>query len=210
MVCTSLLGPNAIAEDKTEKGTRMDVLGYVLDLKLKLVSISRKNFLNAVYGFFTTELDVKVTLKTAEKLASWGSRYSKICRAMRPFCGALHRATAGLKCRHALFLFPEEAPKRAIRGWRAMLYLVSFDEQRYTRRMESFLPERLEYIVEFDASLSGAGILWFKRLSDGTEVSLGAVRSTSEDSNLERILRFRIQPSTSPVSWGWLDSHSSE
>lgn len=171
-VCTTLLGPNAIAEDKTEAGTRMDVLGYVLDLRLKLVSISRKNFLNAVYGFFTTALDDKLTLKTAEKLASWGSRYSKICRAMRPFCGALHRATAGLKNRHALFSLPEEA-QMAIRGWRAMLYLVSFDEQRYTRRMESFQPEQLEYIVEFDASLSGAGILWFKRMTDGSEVSLG-------------------------------------
>ena len=39
--------------------------------------------------------------------------------------------------------------------------------------MESFQPEQLEYIVEFDASLSGAGILWFKRMSDGSEVSLG-------------------------------------
>ena len=47
-VCTSLLGPNAIAEDKTETGVRMDVLGYVLDLEHKLFSISRKNFLNAV------------------------------------------------------------------------------------------------------------------------------------------------------------------
>ena len=87
-----------------------------------------------------------------------------------------------------------------------MLYLVSFDEQRYTRRMESFQPERLEYIVEFDASLSGAGILWFKRLSDGTEVSLGG----SAVDLRGFILRFRIQPSTSPVSWGWLDSHSLE
>ena len=66
-VCTSLLGPNAIAEDKTETGTRLDVLGYVLDIKLRLVSISRKNFLNAVYGFFTTKLDEKIALKTAEK-----------------------------------------------------------------------------------------------------------------------------------------------
>lgn len=86
-VCTKLLGPTAVAEEKTETGTRLDVLGYVLDLTLKLVSISRKNFLNAVYGFFTTSLDDKISIQTAEKLASWGSRYSKICRAMRPFCG---------------------------------------------------------------------------------------------------------------------------
>ena len=171
-VCINLLGPTAIAEDKTETGTRLDVLGYVLDLKLKLVSISRKNFLNAVYGFFTTNLNDKISIQTAEKLASWGSRYSKICTAMRPFCGALHRATAGRKCRHALFVLPDEA-QRAIRGWRAMLYLVSFDEQRYTRRMNSFQPESWEYIVEFDASLTGAGVLWYKRLDDGTEVSMG-------------------------------------
>ena len=50
-VCISLLGPNAIAEDKTETGTRLDVLGYVIDIEQRLVSISRKNFLNAVYGF---------------------------------------------------------------------------------------------------------------------------------------------------------------
>jgi hypothetical protein len=141
-VCRSFLGPNAIAEDKTDTGTRLDVLGYVLDIEQRLVSIPRKNFLKAVYGFFTTNLGEKVTLKTAEKLASWGSRYSKICRAMRLFCGALHRVTSGRKCRHALFLFPEEA-QMAIRGWRAMLHLVSFDELRYTRRMDSFLPETL-------------------------------------------------------------------
>ena len=171
-VCTDLLGPNAIAEDKTEIGTRLDILGYVLDLELSLVSISRKNFMNAVYGFYTTSVDKKIDLASAQKLASLGSRYSKICRAMRPFCGALHRATAGRKNRHAKFLMPEEA-RRAIRGWRAMLFLVSFDEQKYSRRMRSFLPEKLKYIVEFDASLSGAGILWYERMANGSEVAIG-------------------------------------
>ena len=172
MVCVDLLGPNAIAEDETESGTRLDILGYVLDLDLRLVSISRENFMNAVYGFFTTELDKKTTLVTAQKLASWGSRYSKICWAMRPSCGALHRATAGRKNPHAKFLLPEEA-RRAIRGWRAMLYLVSFDEQQYSQRMGSFLPGQLQYIIEFDASLSGAGILWYERLVDGSEFAIG-------------------------------------
>ena len=69
-VCINPLGPTAIAEDKTETGTRLDVLGYVLDLKLKLVSISRQNFLDAVYGFFTTNLNDKISIQTAEKLAS--------------------------------------------------------------------------------------------------------------------------------------------
>ena len=50
---------------------------------------------------------------------------------------------------------------------------MSFNEQRYTRQMESILPQTLEYVVEFDASLTGAGILWYKRQEDGAEVALG-------------------------------------
>ena len=62
-VCTSPLGPNAIAEDKTEKMSRLDALGYVIGIAQRLVSISHKNFLNAVYGFFTINLEGKVTLR---------------------------------------------------------------------------------------------------------------------------------------------------
>ena len=54
-----------------------------------------------------------------------------------------------------------------------MLYLVAFDERRYTRRIRSFLPGQLQCIVEFDASLSRAGVLWFKRRADSTEVAVG-------------------------------------
>ena len=171
-VCIDLLGPSAIVEDKTKTSNRIDVLGYVIDLKLKVVSISHKNFLNAVYGFFTIDLDKKVQLSTVEKFASWGSRHSKICRAIRPFCGALHRAASGRTSRHVQF-YPLEEAQRAIRGWRAMLYLVSFDEQQYTRRIQSFLPEQLLYIIGLDASLSGAGVLWYKRRVDGAEESIG-------------------------------------
>lgn len=62
-----------------------------------------------------------------------------------------------------------------------MLYLVSFNEQQYTRRLQSFLPGELQYIIEFDASLSGAEVLSFKRGGDVAEVpiwgSAGDLRS---------------------------------
>ena len=54
-----------------------------------------------------------------------------------------------------------------------MLYLVSFNEKQYSRRIQSFRPGQLRYIIEFDASLTGAGILWYERLDDGTEVTIG-------------------------------------
>ena len=96
-----------------------------------------------------------------------------ICRVMRPFCGALHRLSHGRKERQATFFLSEEA-KIAIRGWRAMLCLVHLDEQRFTRSLDSFRDEVPSYVIEFDASLTGAGIIWFNKAGNGTEVCMGA------------------------------------
>lgn len=35
--CVSLLDPNAVADDKTETGRRLDVIGYVVDLDTQRV-----------------------------------------------------------------------------------------------------------------------------------------------------------------------------
>ena len=51
----------------------------------------------------------------------------------------------------------------AIRCWRAMLYLVHFDETHFTRPLFSFKDDPPVYIVEFDASLKGAGVVWYRR-----------------------------------------------
>ena len=170
-VCTDLLGSLAVADDKTEMGRRLDIIGYTVDLDLMRVTISRKNFLNTLYGFMTIDLEVPISLRVAQRLASWGSRYGSICRAMRPFSGALHRMAAGRTARMSTFIINDEA-KLAIRLWRTMLVLVRFDEDRYSRPMQSFVDTTPEYIVEFDASLTGVGVLWFQRVN-GTEVCLG-------------------------------------
>jgi hypothetical protein len=53
-----------------------------------------------------------------------------------------------------------------------MLFLVRYDEVRFTRTLASFNPGLPKYIVEFDASLTGVGILLYQRV-DGGEVCLG-------------------------------------
>ena len=154
----------------TESGTRLDILGYVVDLTVKTVSIPRKNFLNTLYGFLHIDLLAPAKLKTAQRLASWGSRYCMICRVMRPFCGALHCLSHRCIERNASFLQSAEA-KEAIRRWRAMLHLVHFDETRFSRPLFSFSDPPV-CIVEFDASLKGAGVVWWRR--DGsTEECVG-------------------------------------
>ena len=47
-VCTDLLGPTAVAVDKTGWGRRVDIIGYVIDLDRERVSISGENFLNTL------------------------------------------------------------------------------------------------------------------------------------------------------------------
>ena len=193
-ICLSLLGPAAVADEKTEWGTRVEIIGYVIDLTTERVSISRKNFLNTVYGFLTVDLDAPMTIKGAQRLASWSSRYSIICRAMRPFCSALHRLTTGRTSPNATFPMTEEA-KTAIRLWRAMLFLVRYDELRFTRPLASFCAEPPTYIIEFDASLKGAGILWFRRCG-GAEVCMGGSAvdlrflGFGEDSSFQNLCEF--------------------
>lgn len=166
-ICTNLLGSGAVADDKTEVGRRLDIIGYTIDLDTQRVSIARKNFLKALHGFITTDVTRRVNLRTAQRLASWGTRYGKICRVMRPFCGALNRLTVGRTDPHALFPLSHEATV-AIQCWRAMLCLVRYHEKEFTRTLESFMPTKPGIIVEFDSSLSGAGLIWYAR-QDGAE-----------------------------------------
>jgi hypothetical protein len=170
-ICTSLLGPGAVADDKTETGRRLDIIGYTVDLDNRRVSIAKKNFLAALHGFIGTDVKKRLNLRTAQRLASWGTRYGKICRVMRPFCGALNCLTWGRKDPYALFSLSAEATV-AVQCWRAMLCLVRQQETEFTRTIESFVLTVPAVIAEFDSSLSGAGLIWYA-VEDGAEVAKG-------------------------------------
>ena len=170
-ICTDLLGSRAVADDKTEVSRRLDVKGYVVDLDSGLVLVSKKNFLTALHRFLSTDVKERVNLRTAQRLASWGTRYGKICRVMRPFGSALYRLTWGRTDPHALFPLSVEAVV-AIQCWRAMLCLVRHREREFTRSIESFAPATPTLVAEFDSSLSGAGMIWYSRMG-GAEVAVG-------------------------------------
>ena len=89
LLCTTLLGPTAVSDAKTQSGRRLEIIGYLIDLDRGLVSIARKNFLKALYGFFQVDLESTVRLRVMQSFKSWSSRYSFICRFVRPFHTAL-------------------------------------------------------------------------------------------------------------------------
>ena len=69
-ICTDLLGPNAMADEKTEQGRRLDIIGYTIDLHIARVLISEKNILIATNGFATTDLNSPISIKSSQRLAS--------------------------------------------------------------------------------------------------------------------------------------------
>ena len=193
-ICTALLGSTAVADDKTEVSRRLDVIGYIIDLDTGRVLISKKNFLTALHGFLHVDTSARINLRTAQRLASWSTRYGKICRVMRPFCSALYRLTWGRTDPHALFNLSAEAVI-AIQCWRAMLCLVRHRETEFTRSIASFAPETPTIVAEFDASLSGAGLIWYSRDGDAeAEMGVGAADlmflGFGEDSSFQNLSEF--------------------
>ena len=178
-LCTALLGPTAIAEHKTEVGRRLDVIGYTIDLDTRLVTISKKNFLKTLHGYYDVDLSKPVPRATIEKLASWGSRYAFICRFMKPFNRALYSALPTQRHRlssqynpHVSQVLPPSA-QRAVRLWRAMLCALRLDERKFSRSFDLFKGAAAEMICEFDSSLTGSGMLFYKCNQDGSETIVG-------------------------------------
>mmetsp|Transcript_3656 Transcript_3656/g.5177 ORF Transcript_3656/g.5177 Transcript_3656/m.5177 type:complete len:284 (-) Transcript_3656:387-1238(-) len=150
-VCETMLGPDAVEVTKTEVGPRLGVIGYEIDLELRLVAVAHKNVLKALHGFLSTNVDAPTTVKALQRLASWASRYGEICRYMRPYVGALYAAYTGRK---TMGTFPIPAAARiSILLFRVLLSLTSVLERQFTRALGSFQPTSPQWIVEFDASL---------------------------------------------------------
>ena len=163
-------------------------------MDVKRVMIARKNFLSAIHGFLSVDLKGQMDLRTAQRLASYGSRYGKICRVMKPFCGSLNRMTIGRTETHASFPLSQEA-QVAIQCWRAMLFLVRHDEVNFTRHLDSFALPVSPIVAEFDSSLGGAGLIWYDR-SRSTEVIVGVCAvdlsflSFGDDSSFQNLSEF--------------------
>jgi hypothetical protein len=165
---TGLLGPEAVAEHKTVSGRRIDNLGYITDLDKQRLTISRKNFMKAFYGYFTVDLTVPVAVTEVERLASWGTRYALICRHMRVFNRALYaliaRRDETQRLRKHVTVPWTAAARMTVRLWRATLCAVHLDESRFARTFESFRTgAEAQYVGEFDSSLEGTGALIYQR-----------------------------------------------
>mmetsp|Transcript_6972 Transcript_6972/g.15184 ORF Transcript_6972/g.15184 Transcript_6972/m.15184 type:complete len:762 (-) Transcript_6972:5-2290(-) len=191
-----LLGEGCLEEDKKERGRRVTMVGYDLDLNQRLLAIGDRCVERAVGGFMAVDEDRPVPVRTMQCLASWASRYAKVCIYMSPFVRMLNNAHRGRRQHASIKL--GVAAKLAIWVMRALLMLTVVAEQAFTRSFDSWIFRRGDdYVVaRFDASLGGLGILWYLRKADGTEILLGGAApdigflSFGTNSGLQNVAEF--------------------
>lgn len=159
---TNLLGPTSFAEDKVETTSpsvrRLDNIGYAVDISKLLVTISRRNALKTTYGFLIVDETRKVPVRVMQKLASWASRYGKVCPLIKPFAGTLYGSYKGILNHNASIQLDAEVCM-VIWFLRALLCALMLDESRFARPFHTFRVRKSKYASRFDASLKGIGIL---------------------------------------------------
>eukprot|EP01041_Mallomonas_annulata_P009830 gene9830-20447_t len=164
----TLLGPNAMAADKEQWGRKLDMLGWSFDLDLGVVFIADHNFYKTFYGFFNVNTGSPVMFKDLEKLASWASRYVAIAPSMKPHVLGLY-ASLGSSYRGRGPVTLSEDAIQDILVWRCFLSAAWLQPRHFAREFESFRRKKVEFLVSFDASLSGLGIVIEPTIGTGKE-----------------------------------------
>jgi hypothetical protein len=157
-----LMGTDAVAENKWEHGRRIDFVGWDFNLDTQRVTLSKKNHYKAIYCFFMLNTSGVQTLHTMQEVASRATRYSTVCRYMRPYTAAFYAMTTNYKSASAKHKLSAEAIMD-VQMWRAFLCLLAFDEENYARPIESFRIHDARFKIEYDASLTGLGLVISER-----------------------------------------------
>jgi len=168
-VATGVLGSDAVEGTKTDFGRALDWIGWRINLDSRTVSVARHNMLKTLYGFFVIDTTARARLKDLQTLASWSARYSMICRYMRPHTSTLFDALKVYKGRTNIALPLSVEVIVCIQLWRACLSLLDLQEARFARDLLSFNPGQPKLCIEFDASLTGIGIIVNIISPEGTE-----------------------------------------
>ena len=185
----SFFGPDSVAEDKTELGTdnlgrHIDFIGWYVDLDEARLGIARHNVLKVFYGFCEMRNRHHLAVREIMKLASWSTRYSLVCRWMRPLTSFLYSSSVGYSNLDAQV--PVSDDMRVILDlWIMFLILMELDPPKFTRGISTFTSTTPSLHINLDASLTGLGLIISRiteaRLADGNELELKTTESQVGD-----------------------------
>jgi hypothetical protein len=174
---TGLLGPGAVAHDKTFVGQTQDWIGWEINLLTQTVTIAEHCYLKATHLFFEVDTEAPVTILQLEQLGSLASRYSLVCAVLRPYTRALHAARRGC-VRQNVRVTLEAMAKRSIWLWRCMFVMLRCNRVALSRTFASFVGYgEARFLLVSDASLQGVGGEVFEK-SEAGWAPVGVLRAT--------------------------------
>lgn len=171
-LCCDLFNSQCISESKTVINRRIDVIGYTIDLDTCCVSVTEKNQHRVLYGLTIIDTSTVVTVKLMQRFASWISRYSCIIPILKPFIRPLYSSFQG-KNEHSSYVLDDDVI-RLLQIFRAIFLSAMLDEVSFTCDLFSFMSDQAQITVEFDASLTGGGILFFNSV-DGSYLGASTI-----------------------------------
>ena len=157
-----------VNDEKTEADKLIEAIGWKFDLTNRKVGIAKHNLHKTLYGFIEAETADYLAVKELMKLASWSSRYTKICRFMRPFTSFLHSITAG-RTNYDVMVEITVNVRQIIRLWSSFLTLMLLHPLKFERTIDSFRKEIPQFSFNLDASLTGIGVIGWKCSITGVE-----------------------------------------
>jgi len=164
-VVKDLMGDLAHAEHKDEVGKVLDFIGYEVSIPTASVSISQRNFDKVLFGFCSVDVTKPVAIGVLEKLCSWSARYTLVLRVLRPITTILYAEKKGLGRNKKVTVMLSPLGRVGVYVWRAVLVLLKLRHDTFSRSFQSFRTVAPTYQIEYDASLTGIGII-IRKLSD--------------------------------------------
>ena len=184
---------DCVNDKKTELNLVIDVIGWNINLINRTVGIAKHNLLKALHGFMIISLGDRLSIRHCMKLASWASRYSTICRYMKPFTFYLYSIYRGMNNLDATKQVTNPI-YQIIRLWVMFLTLANLEPHAFSRSILSFIPRADTLSCNIDASLEGIGILLY--LTSGATRKLIAVvgfktpYALNQDSGFQNSMEF--------------------
>jgi len=177
----TLFGPDSVADDKTDLGVdnlgrHIDFIGWYVDLDEARLGIARHNVLKVFYGFCELRTRQYLAVREFMRLASWSSRYSLVCRWMRPLTSYLYSASVGYSNLNAQILVSDDM-RVILDLWIMFLILMELDPPNFTRGISTFYTTPPSIHINLDASLTGLGLI-ISRITDARYADSNDLKTT--------------------------------
>ena len=170
-----LLGDQAVATTKTESSeTALDVIGYRIDIARQRVGITERNRHKAFAAIWALGDGNSVSVRQLQRVASHASRYKRVVPLIAPYTNTLHKARRGYTNKNARLSLTARQ-MTAVWMVRVLLIAALTRDKDFTRSFTSFGNHQRspQWVIEYDASLEGIGIIWFEVQDCGMEVAVG-------------------------------------